>query len=145
MAQVNSQTITSIIISYFIFLLLLTVLLTDMREKNLLDDYGNYILETVLIPERSDLSTTFEEQTQKLREQQQELSNTQWSTLLFIVQKALEFIDIFFNIISKIFSMLTTFLQLIGINNTLLIQLLRIGDLAIMIYIIRIYVQEVFK
>lgn len=145
MAAINSQTITSIIITYFIFLLLLTVLFSDMREKNLLDDYGENILDNVLVPERSDLSATIEEQTEKLREQQENLNNTQWATLLFIVQKALEFIDIFFNIISKIFSMLTTFLQLIGINNELLIQVLRVLDLAIMIYIIRIYVQEVFK
>lgn len=145
MAEIDSKTISQIVLIYGIFLIFTTTLLIDMENKGLLDDYGNYTLNEVLIPERTNTTNLIDSRIEELREEQDNLDNTNWDTLLFIVQKLLGFINIFFNLMASLFSMITTLLSLAGISNLLIISFARILDGILVIYVLSIYMDRVFR
>jgi len=145
-------TLNSIIALYMIFIFGMFTMLTEMDDKGILDEYGQLILygdESKGIDgidaDNSYYNQFAKDTTDNLKLKRAGTNTGAWDLLTGIFLKTLEFVDVFFAIMSNIFSIASNIGLIIGINNALLIKFIKIIDYLAVAFVVYLYFKEAFK
>lgn len=140
----NFATLNRILAVYMIFIFGLFTALTEMDNKGILDDYGNVIL-TNIDDDNSYFSQFTDDTIQNVKDKRAGANTGAWELLTGIFLKTLEFVDMFFSILSNLFSIATNIGLIIGVQNALLLKLIKIIDYLIVAFVGYLYFKEAFK
>ena len=137
-------TLNHILAVYMIFIFGLFTALTEINNKGLLDDYGQVILENI-DDDNSYFSQFADDTADNIAGKRAGANTGAWELLTGIFLKTLEFVDMFFSILSNLFSIATNIGLIIGVQNALLLKLIKIIDYIIIAFVGYLYFKEAFK
>ena len=138
------STLNSILALYMIFIFGLHTALTEIDNKGLLDDYGQVILDNI-DDDNSYFDNYLNTKGEELKLKRSDANTGAWELLTGIFLKTLEFVDLFFSILSNLFSIATNIGLIIGIKNALLLKFIKIIDYSIVAFVVYLYFKEAFK
>lgn len=130
---------------YIMFIFSLVVILSEMQDKGLTDDYSDNLL-TFLEGKETYFSSMISSSEASLKAVRDNADAGAWELIVGIFLKTLEFADTFFNILQNLFNIPSTFIYILGLTQyNFLLSLVSILDWIITAYIIRLYFIMVFK
>jgi len=137
-------TLTSVLALYMIFIFGLFTALTEMDNKGYLDEYGEVILSNIA-DDNSYFDTFIDTTSDNLKDKRSDANTGAWDLITGIFLKTLEFVDVFFSVLSNLFSIATNMALIIGIKNAFLLKFIKVLDFIVVAYVIKLYFDEAFK
>ena len=137
-------TLTSVLALYIIFIFGLFTALTEMDSKGYLDEYGEVILGNIA-DDNSYFDTFIDTTNENMKDKRAGANTGAWDLLTGIFLKTLEFVDMFFSILSNLFSIATNMALIMGIKNAFLLKFVKVMDFIVVAYVIKLYFDEAFK